>query len=235
VKHQETADRIREELELDIPPVALAFVDAAPDGVPTTDNVVPSSCSFWRKAEESVFYAPAEAHYNCPIGAMVMGFDLTQEVESNLGTAVELMCSVSYLGADEPAHIPTVKKHKNGIVYGPLGEFPLEPDAVLLWVTSRQAMLLSEAVGNSKWMESGAKTTYGRPACAAIPSALDAEQPTLSLGCMGMRTFTEVLPDLLLSVVPGSKLAEFEQLVVDTVEANKKMQAYYEQQKALFV
>ena len=32
-----------------------------------------------------------------------------------------------------------------GIVYGPLGELPIEPDLILLWLTPRQAMFYSEA------------------------------------------------------------------------------------------
>src|SRR3954470_2070215 len=85
VNHSETADRIAALLELELPPVALAFVDEAPDGVESTDAVVPSACAFWRRAEEGVFYAPAEAHFNCPVGAMVMGFDLPEPVQANLG------------------------------------------------------------------------------------------------------------------------------------------------------
>lgn len=235
MKYSQIADSISSELDLDMPPVALAFVDGPPADVEMTEAVVPSSCAFWRKAEERVFYAPAEAHFNCPVGAMVMGFDLPEPVQANLGAAVEMMCNVAYLGADEPANIPTVKKEKNGIVYGPLSEFPIEPDVVLIWVTSRQAMLLSEAAGNSRWMETGKRSVFGRPACAAIPSALSSEEPVLSLGCMGMRTYTEILPDRLLCVVPATKLEEFRESLVATMVANRQMQSYYEQQKAQFV
>lgn len=226
----ETADRIATLLELELPPIALAFVDEPPDGVEATDAVVPSACAFWRKAEEGVFYAPAEAHFGCPIGAMVMGFELTDEVQANLGGAVEMMCEVAYIGADEPAQIPSVKKGKAGIVYGPLSEFPLEPDVAIVWVAPRQAMLVSEAAGSSRWMEAASRTVFGRPACGSLPSALDAQQPVLSLGCAGMRTFTEILPDRLLGVIPGSKLEEFEGALTATVESNRKMQTYYDQQ-----
>lgn len=235
MNYTEISDEISAELDLEIPPVALAFVRDAPEGVPTTDAVVPSSCAFWRKAEEGVFYAPPELHFNCPVGAMVMGFELPEQVRTNLTTAVEMMCNIAYIGADEPANIPTVKKAKNGIVYGPLAEFPIEPDVALVWVTSRQAMIVSEAVGSSRWIEAGQRSVFGRPACASIPSALDSAQPVLSLGCMGMRTFTEILPDRLLVVVPGAKLREFAQSISATVRANAEMQEYYEQQKAQFV
>jgi uncharacterized protein (DUF169 family) len=234
MKYTEIADRISAELDLDMPPVALAFVESAPAGVETTDAVAPSSCAFWRRAEENVFYAPADAHFNCPIGALVMGFDLPEPVQANLGTAVGMMCDVAYLGADEPANIPTVKKEKNGILYGPLRDFPIEPDAVLVWVTSRQAMVVGEAAGTTRWLENGKASIFGRPACAAIPSALSADEPVLSLGCAGMRTFTEILPDRLLCVIPAARLEEFPSSLAATTAANRQMQAYYDQQKAQF-
>ena len=235
MKHAGTAESITELLDLDLPPVALAFVEKPPPGVETTNAVMPSSCSFWRQAERGVFYAPAEAHFNCAVGAMVMGFELPESVQRDLGAAVEMMCDVSYLGADEPAHLPTVKREKAGIVYGPLSDFPIEPDVVILWVTSRQAMLVNEAAGSSRWVEAAPRTVFGRPACAAIPSALDAERPVLSLGCTGMRTFTEILPDRLLTVVPGATINEFERRLVNAVEANRRMLSYYEEQKAQLV
>lgn len=230
MKYTETADRIAELLELEVPPIALAFVDDVPEGVETTDSVVPSACAFWRKAEEGVFYAPAEAHFNCPVGAMVMGFDLNDDVKSRLGTAVEMMCEVAYIGADEPANIPSVGRAKSGIVYGPLRDFPIEPDVSLFWVGPQQAMLVSEASDNSRWMESAGRSVFGRPACASLPSALDAQKPVLSLGCTGMRTFTAILPDRLLGAVPGTKLEEFERSLAATVDANARMREYYEEQ-----
>jgi len=46
-------------LELESPPVALAFVDAPPPGVPVLDRAGPSACTFWRWAEAEAFYAEA--------------------------------------------------------------------------------------------------------------------------------------------------------------------------------
>ncbi|MDQ3849601.1 MAG: DUF169 domain-containing protein [Actinomycetota bacterium] len=219
-------------LELELTPVALAFVDEPPKGIEITDAVVPSTCAFWRQAEQGVFYAPAEAHFNCPIGAMVMGFDLSEPARADLAAAVKMMCEVAYLGADEPANIPTVKKRKAGIVYGRLRDFPLEPDVAIVWVGPHQAMLVSEASGSSSWMTRASRTVVGRPACASIPSALEGGQAVLSLGCSGMRTFTKILPDRLLGVVPGPKLEDFERALATIVESNLEMQSYYDRQNA---
>ena len=51
-------------------PVAVAFRDAPPPGVPPFKGTVPSGCSFWRLAAEgATFYTVPADHYNCPIGA----------------------------------------------------------------------------------------------------------------------------------------------------------------------
>ncbi|MDQ3849745.1 MAG: DUF169 domain-containing protein [Actinomycetota bacterium] len=232
MRYTETADRIAALLELELAPVALGFVDEPPAGVETTAAAVPSACAFWRQAERGVFYAPAQAHFNCPIGAMVMGFDLSEPAQADLSAAVDMMCEVAYIGADEPANIPTVKEGKGGIVYGPLRDFPLEPDVAIVWVGPQQAMLVSEASGTTSWMERASRTVFGRPACASLPSALDAGRPVLSLGCTGMRTFTEILPDRLLGVIPGRQLEDFARSLEATVEANRRMRSYYERQSA---
>jgi len=57
-------------------PVALSFVNRPPSGIDIIRTDVPSSYLLWRKAEEGVFAAPAEVHFSCPVGAMVMGFEL---------------------------------------------------------------------------------------------------------------------------------------------------------------
>src|SRR5262245_44747132 len=93
----ELATTLTELLGLDLPPVALSIADSAPDGVETTDRPVPSSCTLWREAEKGVFYATAAHHFNCPVGSMVMGFDLPEAVQTQLGGLVQSMCDASYL------------------------------------------------------------------------------------------------------------------------------------------
>jgi uncharacterized protein (DUF169 family) len=232
--HETVASSLAANLTLDQPPVALAFVQEQPEGVERSDTTVPSSCSFWRQAEAGVFYADAESHFSCAVGAFVMGFELPPAVHEALGGAVEMMCAADYLAADEPASMPTVGKPKRGIVYGPLAEFPLEPDVVLMWLSPRDAMIFSEAAGSARWGAEVAKTVFGRPGCAAIPSALDSDRPVLSLGCTGMRTFTEIAGDSMLAVVPGPRVAELAEAVADVCRSNQIMGDYYEQRKSAF-
>jgi uncharacterized protein (DUF169 family) len=228
---QEAANRLTQKLRLDTPPIALSFVDSPPAGIDTFDEEVPSSCAFWRKAESKVFYAPAAKHLNCLIGAMVMGFDLPEAVQPQLGDLVSKMCSLGYIGDNEPSKIPTVKKKSVGIVYGPLAEFPVEPDLILAWLTPSQAMIYNESAGTVQWTASLPQGVFGRPACGALPVALANSQPTLSMGCMGMRTFTQIAGDRLLSVMPATKLEEFVGALESTVSTNEAMRAFYEEQR----
>jgi uncharacterized protein (DUF169 family) len=229
------AEALTAKLQLAASPIALAFVDEAPEGVPTLERQGPSACTFWRWAEEGVFYAPADSHLNCPIGAMVMGFDLPKGTQQQLMGLVEMMVGCGYIGADEPARIPPIKGQRAGILYGPLRDFPVPADVILLWLTPQQAMLYSEAAGACAWTESAPTGVLGRPACAVIPTARDRVEPSLSLGCTGLRTFTEISQDQLLAAVPGSKLEEFMNALDRTVAANETMQSFYEQHKAQFV
>ncbi|MBV8819166.1 MAG: DUF169 domain-containing protein [Acidobacteriaceae bacterium] len=234
MQYTDVAEKIGAMLGLATPPVALSFVEGPPEGIATTEQAVPSACSFWRVAETGLFYAPADKHFNCPIGSMTMGFDLPPEVQQNLMGFVQMMTGNGYIAADEPPNIPTVKKQSGGIVYGPLKDFPFEPDVVLCWLTPRQAMLYNEAVGQAHWTEHAPSTPLGRPACAALPTALNSAQPQLSMGCTGMRTFTDISDDRLLVVLPGAKLSELLQSLEATIESNGKMQEFYSQHKASF-
>src|SRR5262249_9727841 len=141
----ESAEQLSELLALDHPPVGLSFVTEAPDGIAVAEQAVPSSCAFWRQAEQGVFYATAAQHFNCPVGAMVMGFSLTEEVMTQLGGLVQSMCDAQYLEMEEAQKIPSVPSNAVGIVYGPLAEVPVEPDLALLWLTPAQAMIFNEA------------------------------------------------------------------------------------------
>lgn len=234
MQYTDVAEKIGANLGLTTPPVALAFVQGPPEGVPVMEQDVPSACSFWRTAETSLFYAPADKHFNCPVGAMTMGFELPEDVQQNLMGFVQLMTGNGYIVPDEPPNIPTVKQQAGGIVYGPLKDFPMEPDVVLLWLTPRQAMLYNEAVGHARWTAQAPGAVLGRPACAALPTALHSAQPQLSMGCAGMRTFTEISDDRMLVVVPGKELPTFLQSLEATRQSNQAMQDFYTQHKARF-
>jgi uncharacterized protein (DUF169 family) len=230
--YEESVAQLVELFQLARPPIGVAFVTEPPAGVAGFDGAVPSACSFWRHAESGVFYATAEQHANCLLGAMTMGFPLTEAQMGEIGGLVEQMCGCGYITGDEPAHLPAVRSDKNGIVYGPLAEFPITADVVLLWLTPRQAMIFQEASEAARWSSAGPSgRILGRPGCAALPVSLDSTKPILSFGCAGMRTFTEISDELVLGAISGGELTRFISGLVTTVQANQVMQSYYDGRK----
>ena len=230
-QHADLADQLQSGLSLDFPPVALTRVAEAPDGIAEATAAVPSACTFWRRAELGVFFADAQSHMACPIGAMVMGFELDEAKSAELMSLVGDMCSINYIDEAEVANIPHFDPPAGGIVYGPLADFPLAPDAVVVWTTPRQAMLLEEALGGTHWHGVGG-SILGRPACAALPRAVDSGSATLSVGCAGMRTFTEIPDAYTLTAIPGEQLGELGQALETTLAANAHMLAAYQEMKA---
>lgn len=219
-------------LELDIPPIALAPCDAPPPGVAMFEGTVPSACTLWRRAETAVFYATAEQHFGCPIGAMVMGFALPAPVEGELKQLMGLMVQGRYIAADEAKRIPALPTKSAGVVYGPLDRFPIDPAFIIMWLTPAQGMLLAEASGTTYWTHGGESGMLGRPACAAIPTAAARAAATVSFGCIGMRTFTEIADDLLLAAIPAREVPVVTTALAATFEANRAMQAFYESRKS---
>jgi uncharacterized protein (DUF169 family) len=229
---RDVATRLTTTLGLHTKPVALALADAPPKGVRTFEGSVPSACTFWRRAESAVFYATAAQHFHCPVGTMVMGFDMPDAVKTELMGLVGVMVEGGYLGADEAPKIPTLPRSSAGVVYGPLQDFPIDPDAIMMWLTPRQAMLLSEASGACHWTGSTPAATLGRPACAAIPTAVARGTMAASLGCIGMRTYTEIADDHLLTVVPAAAVPQLTTTLNDIVAANRAMAEFHEGRKA---
>jgi uncharacterized protein (DUF169 family) len=227
------AGSLRSTLGLPLPPVAIAFVTQPPEGIPAFAGQVPSACALWRHAEERLFFAPAETHYNCLIGAMTMGFPMSEAQSAQLTELVGQICAIGYVESDEPARIPSVDMEKSGIVYGPLASFPMEPDVVLVWVSAASAMRLAEATGTSRWTaEQRGASTFGRPSCGAIPAAIRQSMPAFSLGCTGMRVFTGIDESLQLTVLPRAVLAGLCERLEAVATVNAQMAEYYAAQLA---
>lgn len=221
-------------LGLDRPPVALAPVESVPKGIPVFEGVSPSSCAFWRQAEKELFFVAAADHMNCPIGAMVMGFELTAEAKEGLQRGLSMMCEVGYVKPEEAGKIPALAKKGSAMLYGPLSNFPIAPEVVVIWLQPAQAMLLREATGDAEWKSDISSTVFGRPACAALAVASQGASVSLSFGCSGMRTFTGVEPAYMLAALSGRLLETLEPQLHRTHQANCSVQAFYDQQKSYF-
>lgn len=221
-------------LELHKEPIALAFCAEQPADVKAFEGESPSACKFWQLAETDVFFASANKHFNCPVGAMVLGFELPADVQQELNRLEHKMCDSGYLASDELNQVPTLATSYSGVVYGPLKIFPVEPQVILAWLTPEQAMIFSETLGTCRWTENDQSMILGRPACSVIPSALSQAQHQLSFGCTGMRIFTDISSNYILGAISFSGIERFLADLKITLYANKEMQDYYDEQKKKF-
>lgn len=234
MRNDKLASTFQAGLGLERPPVALAFVDHAPDGVATVAEAAPSACTFWRRAEQGVFYAAASDHYECGVGAMTMGFPLPEAEQARAMELVGTMVELGYFSMDEVPHLPSIQKPPQGILYGPLAELPVAPDVVLMIVSPYQAMLLAEAGGSATLGDAPGLGAMGRPACSAIPQAFGRDITTMSLGCIGARTYVEIPHNRVLLVVPAERLEQTASQLEGSIKANAALDQYHRQSKARF-
>ena len=230
--NESRARLIVDELKLERAPVAIAFVDEPPDGVEVKTSVEPSACTFWRQAEQRTFYAAADRHQECGVGAMTMGFEVPEE---RMPAAMELigtMVNMGYLDMSETTHLPKVQRSHRGIVYGPLATFPFEPDVALAIVTPAQGMILAEASDSVTLREQPGLPTMGRPACAAVAWSANQDTVALSLGCIGARTYVEVPDDRAIVVIPGNALDGIADRLGTLAKANRDLAAFHQKKKA---
>jgi uncharacterized protein (DUF169 family) len=211
-------------------PVAVAFLDAAPDGVQKFDGTEPSGCSFWRLAADgSVFYTVPENHFNCAVGAYTHNIALSPERQKETEQTLKMMFDLGYVKPEEVPQIPRLAKTPNAIMYAPLGDAPVTPDVVLFACKPSAAMLLNEA-SNRAGVASGAPA-LGRPTCMALPASLQ-HGSILSLGCIGNRVYTGLGEDEMYLVLRGKDLP----LVADALHviatANAALNDYAKSRRA---
>ena len=70
---------------------------------------------------------------------------MTPASEKDLGDALRIFDSLSYVRQQDIAAIPVLETRPNYVVYGPLALVPVAPDVVLLFVQAGQTLILSEA------------------------------------------------------------------------------------------
>ncbi len=232
--YQDLTQRFVELLQLKQPPVGLAFVDGIPEHVAHTSQRVPSACTFWRLAEQGVFYASAEDHQECPIGVMTLGFSMPEASQQRAQELVQTMASVQYFSPAEVSALPVVDTPHQSIVYGRLDQFPGEADVVLCILDTRQAMLIAEAQGNVNWLQQGGQSAFGRPTCAVIPRALRTGLTSMSFGCIGARTYTGLTSGELVLTLPASAFADLVERLEIIVSANAVLAPFHQGQKEKF-
>jgi uncharacterized protein (DUF169 family) len=205
-------------------PVAVAFLDAEPDGVKKFQGTQPAGCSFWRLAAQGrTFYTIPENHFNCAVGAYTHNIALSPEREKETEQTLKMMFDLGYVKPEEVPQIPRLPKAPKAIVYSPLAEAPVDPDVVLFALRPGAAMLLQEAAGRAG-VESGAPS-LGRPTCMALPASLQFGA-IASLGCIGNRIYTELDEDEMYAVLRAKDLARVAEALHVIGGANAALRDY---------
>ena len=232
VAYRQLEDRLAGALRLGRRPVAVAFCQSPPPGVPKFSGVTPSGCSFWRIAAEGrTFYTVPADHLNCPIGSYTHNVPLPEHRAPELQQALGLMTEVGYIKMEDIPGVFRLPSAPATIVYAPLADAPVDPDIVLFAGRPASVMLLEEAA-----MRAGVAAQLpmlGRPTCMAIPAAL-AQGTVASAGCIGNRTYTGLGDDEMYVAVPGRDLERIAGEVETIAAANKKMAEYHRERRELF-
>jgi uncharacterized protein (DUF169 family) len=231
--YQELATRFTALLQMQHHPIGLTFTEEVPTDIQHTATRVPSACTFWRLAEQGIFYAQADDHQECPIGMLTMGFSMSASAQERAQALVETMANVQYFSPAEVSALPIVKKPHQAIIYGRLDQMPVEADVVLAILDTRQAMLVAEALGQVNWLQAG-QSAFGRPTCGVIPRSMQTGETSLSFGCVGARTYVGLTPAEVVLTIPGQSFTQLVERLQTIVAANDALAPFHQQQKATF-
>ena len=150
---------------------------------------------------------------------------MQHELETMLGT----MISLDYIREPEVQAIPVVEKQSRFVIYGPLSEMTMEPDAVILFAHAHQGLILSEA---TERIDANSPPAMGRPTCAVVPQVMNQGRAAMSLGCCGARAYLDALSDnVALWALPGSKLEAYADQVETLAKANRVLKGFHEHRR----
>ena len=222
----QAATILQDQLNLTCFPIALAFREKAPEGIPRVPTAGPAGCSYWKLASEGqVFYTEAPDHYACPIGSHTHGIELPDATAKELEGLVQTMIGIQYIRKEDIAGIPCREKPFHVALYSPLAGAPFQPDVVLVRGSVKQLMILVEAVQAAG--VANTTSVMGRPTCAAVPEAIQSGGVITSLGCIGNRVYTGLGDDEAYMAIPGPHLHDVCGKLEALVEANKQLESFH--------
>lgn len=222
---------LQESLHLRQPPVAVCLTDSVPEGVPMHGGRAPAGCVFWQEAARGAFATAAADHELCAVGVYTHNLGQPSAAYAGeLASVLKVMAGMEYVREEDVARIPVMKRQVSHVVYAPLAETPLPPDAVLVFADSRQALVLTEAI---QQVEPAVPPALGRPACAVVPQAVNSGRAALSLGCCGARAYLDVFgDDVGLWALPGPTIDQYAQRVAVLARANDTLGRFHRLRRA---
>jgi uncharacterized protein (DUF169 family) len=228
--YQKLANELVTSLQLSLPPIAVSFCDAVPPNVSSFDGIVPAGCVFWQEAATRTFVTSTKDHELCAIGIHTHNMSEPSAAHpAELEAALQAMSGLDYVREEEVSAIPIVQRKVKHIVYGPLADFPVEPEVVLLFAHSQQGLIVSEAVAR---VDKGVPPAMGRPACAVLPWALNTGSAAMSLGCCGARAYLDAMSDsVALWAIPAGKLEQYCEQITALARANNILTTFHKRRR----
>ena len=215
-------------LDLEYPPVAITFHEAAPNGAtryfdepmsdPTPDGRVgrvAAPCVFWTHGHESTFSTFPQDHGNCSVGLFTHGLADAADIVDKADVAALL--DVGWVTLEAFADVAALARRPAAISYGPLEEAEVRPDVVLLRVTPRQMMEIADAIPVE---------FSGKPQCQILARAADRKVVAASMGCALSRARIGMADGELTCAVPGEKIEELAAALGSVVRADRAVAGY---------
>ncbi|MDA1062272.1 MAG: DUF169 domain-containing protein [Chloroflexi bacterium] len=222
------ARRLMSSVGTEVPPIAITFSAAPPEGVEAFDDPMPpptpdgrtgrvsAGCVFWMKSTDRTFTTVAADHGNCSVGSLTHGFQTLEEVAGNADVAALLECN--WVTMDVVPLIPVVSERPGAVTYGPLAETPIDPDVVLMRVTARQMMVLSDALPDLE--------LSGKPQCHIVAVAKEQGRAAGSVGCQLSRVRTGMSNAELTCAIPASQLPDVLDRIAAAEQADDAVASY---------
>jgi len=211
------------------PPIAITFhATTAVDGVAPFDKPmappspdgrtgrVPAGCVFWMESVESTFSTVAEDHGNCNVGSWTHGFKTLEEAAA--GGDVAALLESGWVTMDMIPHIPVVAEKPGSVTYGPLADTPFDPDVVLVRLSAKSLMVLSDALPGLR--------IEGKPQCHIVAAAKEQGDVVASVGCALSRVRTGMPSSDHTCAIPAARLAEVVGALQRTAETDAVVARY---------
>jgi uncharacterized protein (DUF169 family) len=227
--------RVRDMLGLRRLPIKIGFLDAPPADLPRwSDGPVPAGCAFWDRAMEGkAFYTVPADHWNCAIGSHTHKIGLPEDRAGELEATVSFMIETRYLDRAELPTIPTLDRAPAAVAYAPVTSDAFAGDVVLLATNAAQSTVIFEAALKAG-VAQGAAAGFSRPSCAVLPLSAKTQMLSLSFGCRGNRTFTDVRDDEMYLGLPAGRWGDVLDRVIEVQRSNLTMGGYYQAHSAKF-
>jgi uncharacterized protein (DUF169 family) len=228
VDWEQVGKRLKQALGLSHIPIAITFSHEAPEGVPLYEGKMPdpsadgrtgkvtAGCVFWIQSEERTFTTKADDHFNCSVGSVTHGLKPLEEVMQN--EDVRGLLESEWVTPEEAMQLPVVKTRHKYITYGPITQTTIDPDVILLRLSTFQGMVLHDAFSDMP--------IVGKPQCHIIPLAKEQNQIAMSTGCTLSRIRTGMHPNEMTCAIPASRFTEVVEKLETRIQVNARVASY---------